>query len=110
MKDFEDVVQVGLGGRDAVEQVLPADMMSSSRLPDASCRGNAQTGATALVHETYLTLAKLDRIQWRSRSHCLGSVHLPIDDALVTAATRPEEPTQAGRGVGTARGVRPPAE
>ncbi len=121
MADASEVTRIleDLRGSDAVEQVLPAvydELKSLARRELSRERPDHTLGATALVHETYLKLAKLDRIQWRSRSHffgaCAGAMrrilvnhaerrgakkrgggakHLPLDDAMATAATRPGE-------------------
>lgn len=109
----------GLRGGEAVEQVLPAvydELKSLARRELSRERPDHTLGATALVHEAYLKLAKLNRIEWRSRAHffgaCAGAMrrilvnhaerrgtqrrgsgatHLPLEDAIVTAAERPGE-------------------
>lgn len=109
----------GLRGREAAEQVLPAvyeQLKAIARRELSRERPDHTLGATALVHETYLKLAKLDRLEWQSRSHffgaCAGAMrrilvnhaerrgtqkrgggaaHVALEDAVVTAATRPAE-------------------
>lgn len=71
---------------------------------------------TALVHEAYLKLVQLDRIDWRGRAHFFGACaqtmrrllvsharkkkadkrgagaeHVPVENAFIAAATRPAE-------------------
>ncbi len=71
---------------------------------------------TALVHEAYLKLARLDRIRWENRAHFFGACaeemrrilvsharkrhagrrggaaeHVPLENACVAAMTRPAE-------------------
>jgi RNA polymerase sigma factor (TIGR02999 family) len=71
---------------------------------------------TALVHEAYLKLVQLERVVWQDRAHFFGAcanemrrilvsharlrgagkrgagaLHLPLDNALVAAQTRPGE-------------------
>jgi len=121
MEERSEVTRMleSLKGGEAVERVLPAvydDLKALARRELSRERPGHTLGATALVHETYMKLAKLDRIRWRSRAHffgaCAGAMrrilvnhaerratkkrgggisHLPLEDAVATAATRPGE-------------------
>jgi RNA polymerase sigma factor (TIGR02999 family) len=58
-----------------MEEILPVvydelRKMAARRLRDE--RTSHTLSATALVHETWLELAKLNRIQWQNRAHYLG--------------------------------------
>jgi RNA polymerase sigma-70 factor, ECF subfamily len=79
-------------------------------------RSDHTLNATALVHEAYLKLVQLDRITWEGRAHFYGAAaqamrrilisyarmkkaekrgsgadHVPIDDVVVAARSRPAE-------------------
>ena len=58
-----------------MEEILPVvydelRRMAARRLRDE--RTSHTLSATALVHETWLELTKLNRIQWQNRAHYLG--------------------------------------
>ena len=58
-----------------MEEILPVvydelRKMAARRLRDE--RTSHTLSATALVHETWLELTKLNRIQWQNRAHYLG--------------------------------------
>lgn len=68
----EWLVAWGAGDREAAEQVLPRVYGELRRIALVRLRGEREghtLNPTALVHEAYLRLAELERIQWRSRAH-----------------------------------------
>jgi RNA polymerase sigma factor (TIGR02999 family) len=60
------------GHRDALDRLLPRVYDELRRVARAQLRGE-RTGhtlnTTALVHETYLRLVKIDQVQWKDRAH-----------------------------------------
>jgi RNA polymerase sigma factor (TIGR02999 family) len=60
------------GRSDALERLLPIVYDTLRDIAGAKLRGEREghvLDATALVHETYLRLIKLERIDWRDRVH-----------------------------------------
>jgi RNA polymerase sigma factor (TIGR02999 family) len=58
-----------------MEQILPLVYDELRRMAARKLRGERMghtLSATALVHEAWLELSKLDRIQWQNRSHYLA--------------------------------------
>lgn len=107
------------GDQDALERVLPAvydQLRGIARRELRRERTGHTLTPTALVHEAYLKLVKLDRVTWRSRAHFFGACaremrrilisyarkrkadkrgggadHVPLENAFVAAQTRPAE-------------------
>ena len=109
----------GTAGTAALDGLFPAIYDELRRVAHRHLRGERTghtLGTTALVHEAYLELAKLDRIRWSGRAGVLaaasqamrrilidyamarraqkrggGAVVVPLDDAVAMAAERGEE-------------------
>jgi RNA polymerase sigma factor (TIGR02999 family) len=63
--------QVGPGGRDALDRVLPVVYAELQRLARRQLRGERADHTlqtTDLVHEAYVKLGGLDRIEWKNRA------------------------------------------
>lgn len=111
------LVALSDGDRSALDRLLPmvyADLRGMAERELRRERPGHTLTPTALVHEAYLKLVQLDRINWRGRAHFFGacaqamrrilisyarikttdkrgagSEHVPIDDVMVAAQTRP---------------------
>jgi RNA polymerase sigma factor (TIGR02999 family) len=75
MSDSGDVTrmlrQLGHGGRDALDHVLPMVYAELQRLAQRQLRGERgdhTLQTTDLVHEAYVKLGGLDRIEWKNRA------------------------------------------
>jgi len=107
------------GDPDALERLLPIVYDQLRRIADGALRQERPDhtlSATALVHETYLKLAQLDRISWEGRAHFFGAAasamrrilisyartrkrgkrgggaaHVAVEDVVVAARERPED-------------------
>ena len=110
--------QFSAGDRDALDRLLPAVYDQLRRMAERELRGERvghTLSPTALVHEAYLKLVRLDRITWQGRAHFFGAcaqamrrilisharhknagkrgsgaAHASIDDVVVAASERPE--------------------
>jgi RNA polymerase sigma factor (TIGR02999 family) len=64
--------EMSQGRRDALDHLLPLVYDELRRIAHGQLRGE-RTGhtlnTTALVHETYLKLVKIDQVQWQDRVH-----------------------------------------
>ena len=64
--------ELSQGSSDALDRLLPLVYDHLQRIAHSQLQGE-RTGhtlnTTALVHETYLKLVKLDQVQWQDRSH-----------------------------------------
>ncbi len=106
-------------GRGALDAVYPAVYEELRRVAHRHLRGEATghtLGTTALVHEAYLELARLEHVRWAGRPYVLtaasqamrrilvdhavarraqkrggGAVAVSLDDATAMAATRGDE-------------------
>ena len=106
-------------GRPALDAVYPAVYEELRRVAHRHLRGEGTghtLGTTALVHEAYLELARLNHVRWHGRAYVLaaasqamrrilidhavarraqkrggGAVAEPLDDAVAMAATRGDE-------------------
>lgn len=113
------LVAMSEGDRSALDQLLPmvyGDLRAIAKRELRRERLDHTLTPTALVHEAYLKLVQLDRIDWRGRAHFFGacaqamrrilisyarmkkagkrgagSAHVPIDDVIVAARTRPSD-------------------
>jgi RNA polymerase sigma factor (TIGR02999 family) len=107
------------GGRDGLDAVYPAVYDELRRVAHRHLRGEGPghtLGTTALVHEAYLELARLEHVRWAGRAYVFaaasqamrrilvdhavarraqkrggGAVAAPLDDALAMAAARGDE-------------------
>lgn len=123
MTEREDVTQaladlVG-GDPDAIDRLLPIvyeELRELARRELRRERADHTLQATAMVHEAYLRLIQLDRVNWEGRSHFFGAAamamrrilisyarsrnaqkrgggapHASLDDVIVAARERPAE-------------------
>ncbi len=107
------------GDKSALDRLFPQVYDHLRRVAERELRRERPDhtlSPTALVHEAYMKLAQLDRINWQGRAHFFGSSakamrrilisyarmkkadkrgagaeHVPIENALVTAQTRPAD-------------------
>jgi RNA polymerase sigma-70 factor (ECF subfamily) len=103
----------------ALDRLLPAIYEELRRIAKRELRAERPDHTltpTALVHEAYLKLAKLERVSWESRAHFFGACalemrriliswarkrhadrrgsgaeHIPLDNAVIAAQTRPAD-------------------
>ena len=69
------LVQWSQGNQAALEQLTPLVYGELHRLAKGYLRGERSDHtlqATALVHEAYLQMRKLDKVEWKSRAHFIG--------------------------------------
>ncbi len=112
-------VDAGTGSAARLDDVFPAIYEELRRVAHRQLRGERTEhtlGTTALVHEAYLELLKLDRIRWHGRAYVLaaasqamrrvlidyavsrraqkrggGMATVPLDDAFAMAVSRGDE-------------------
>lgn len=112
-------VDAGTGSAAELDDVFPAIYEELRRVAHRQLRGERTghtLGTTALVHEAYLELLKLDRIRWHGRAYVLaaasqamrrvlidyavsrraqkrggGMATVPLDDAFAMAVSRGDE-------------------
>lgn len=76
MPDRDDITQLlvahAQGHRDALDELLPLIYDELRRIAHGRLRGERADhtlNTTALVHEAYLKLVRIDRIDWQNRAH-----------------------------------------
>jgi RNA polymerase sigma factor (TIGR02999 family) len=87
----ELLLSLGNGNRAAMDQLLPLvydELRAIARRRLKAERIGHTLTTTALVHEAYLKLIKLDRMQWQSRAHFLAIAAHAMRNILVTYALR----------------------
>jgi RNA polymerase sigma factor (TIGR02999 family) len=80
----------GHGGREGLDRLFPLLYDELYRLAAAqldSERPDHTLGATALIHEAYLKLSGLDRIEWKNRSQFMAVAAQAMRRVLVNHAT-----------------------
>lgn len=122
MSDTRDITQALAdltgGDREALDRLLPVvydHLRAIAQRELRRERPDHTLNATALVHEAYLRLVQLDRIDWEGRAHFFGAAaramrrilisyarmkkadkrgsgaaHLNLDDVVVVARERPD--------------------
>lgn len=113
------LVDLSDGDRSALDKLLPMVYGRLRQMAERELRRERPEHTltpTALVHEAYLKLAQLDRIDWRGRAHFFGasaramrrilisyarmkkadkrgagSTHVPFDSVVVAARERPAD-------------------
>ena len=113
------LVALSDGDTGAMERLLPLVYDQLRQLADRQLRGERAghtLSPTALVHEAYLKMVQLDRVNWQGRAHFFGacahamrrilisyarmknaekrgagSPHVPIDNVVVAARERPAD-------------------
>jgi RNA polymerase sigma factor (TIGR02999 family) len=79
------------GDESALEQLTPLVYAELHRLAAGYLRrerGDHTLQATALVHEAYLQIRRLDRIEWKNRAHFIGMAARTMRRILVDHARR----------------------
>ncbi len=113
------LVDLSEGDRGALDRLLPMVYDQLRKLAQRELRHERvdhTLSPTALVHEAYLKLVQLDRVNWQGRAHFFGacaqsmrrilvsyarmkkaekrgggSEHVPLDNVVVAANTRPSD-------------------
>jgi RNA polymerase sigma factor (TIGR02999 family) len=79
------------GGRAALERILPILYEELRRIARAQLRREAEGHTlvtTALVHEAYLRLVDVERVEWRDRVHFLSMASRAMRRVLIDHARR----------------------
>ncbi len=79
------------GDREALVELLPMiydELRAIARRQMRGERSDHTLNTTALVHEAYLRLERLDRIEWRNRVHFLAVAAQCMRNILVSYAVR----------------------
>jgi len=90
------------GERDALDRLLPIlyqELRAIARGRLGGERAGHTLGPTALVHEAYLKLIGLNRIDWRNRSHFLAMASIVMRRILVDYAVRRKARKRGGDAV-----------
>jgi RNA polymerase sigma factor (TIGR02999 family) len=113
------LIELGQGDRAALDRLLPLVYDELRRLAEGQLRRERvghTLSPTALVHEAYLKLVQLDRIDWKGRAHFFGACahsmrrilisyarmkkankrgagkeHVPIENVVLAAQEQPAE-------------------
>jgi RNA polymerase sigma factor (TIGR02999 family) len=91
------------GDRDALRDVFPAVYDDLRRMARRRLRGERPghtLSTTGLVHEAYLKITRLDRIQWQGRTHFLAMTAQAMRNILVDYALRRKAAKRGGNGEG----------
>ena len=93
--DSSDVTQLlldlGAGDPEAMDRLLPIVYDELHRLAHRQRRGERPDhtlNTTALVHEAYLKLVRLDRLQWQNRAQFFALAAQAMRRVLITYAER----------------------
>ncbi len=87
------------GDHDALRQVFPAvyhDLRRMARRKLRSERPGHTLSTTGLVHEAYLKITRLDRVQWQGRAHFLAMAAQAMRNILVDYALRRKAAKRGG--------------
>jgi RNA polymerase sigma-70 factor, ECF subfamily len=85
------LAQASRGDRDAVDRLVPILYDELRRMAHRRMRGERvghTLDTTALVHEAYLELAGLDRMEWRDRAHFLAVAARAMRRVLIDYAVQ----------------------
>ena len=85
------LAQASRGDRDAVDRLVPILYDELRRIAHRRMRRERvghTLGTTALVHEAYLELAGLDRMEWRDRAHFLAVAARAMRRVLIDYAVQ----------------------
>ena len=113
------LVDLSAGDKEALDRLLPMVYDHMRGIANRELRQEREDhtlSPTALVHEAYMKLAQLDRINWQGRAHFFGACaksmrrilisyarmkkadkrgagaeHVPIENAMMAARTRPSD-------------------
>ena len=99
-KPITQRLQAAKGGkRQALDEVLPLvydELRALARAKLRYERSSHTFNTTALVHEAYIKLARLDRIEWQSKGHILALAAQAMRQVLVNYARRRGQKKRAG--------------
>jgi RNA polymerase sigma factor (TIGR02999 family) len=87
------------GGRAALERILPILYEELRRIARAQLRREAEGHTlvtTALVHEAYLRLVDVERVEWRDRVHFLSMAARAMRRVLIDHARRHQAVRRGG--------------
>jgi RNA polymerase sigma factor (TIGR02999 family) len=87
------------GNRDALDELVPLvydELRAIARRKLRSERSGHTLDTSALVHEAYLKLVHLDRMQWQSRAHFLAVAAQAMRNILVNHALRRKRVKRGG--------------
>lgn len=79
------------GGREVLDELFPIVYGELERVAHRQLRGertDLTLNTTALVHETYLKLVGLDRIEWQNRAHFFAVAARAMRRVLIDHAVR----------------------
>lgn len=99
-RDVTEVLQrISGGDPGAVDRLLPLvydELRALARRELRRERSDHTLQPTALVHEAYLELARLDRLEWRDRAHFFGAAAGTMRRVLVSHARRKRAEKRGG--------------
>ena len=85
----ELLLALSQGNRDALQELVPLiydELRAIARRQLRHERADHTLDTTALVHEAYFRLIRLDRVQWQSRAHFLAIAAQAMRNILVSHA------------------------
>ena len=85
----ELLLSLSNGNREAMNELVPLvyeELRAIARKRLSQERPDHTLNTTALVHEAYLKLIQLDRVQWQSRAHFLAIAAQAMRNILVSHA------------------------
>lgn len=113
------LTELTAGNRAVLDELMPLVYEELRRLAHRSLQGERPghtLNTTALVHEAYLKLARVERLTWKDRAHFFavcaqamrrvlvnyaimrkagkrggGAPHVPIEDVVAAAQSRPDD-------------------
>lgn len=104
MRQQEDITQLleahAQGDREALDALLPRIYDELRRIARYRLRGERAghtLNTTALVHEAYLKLVRLDRMDWQNRAHFFAIASRAMRNILIDYATRRNAQKRGGR-------------
>ena len=95
----EVLQRISGGDPGAVDRLLPLvydELRALARRELRRERSDHTLQPTALVHEAYLKLARLDRLEWRDRAHFFGAAAGTMRRVLVSHARRKRAEKRGG--------------
>jgi len=95
----EVLQRISGGDPGAVDRLLPLvydELRAVARRELRRERSDHTLQPTALVHEAYLKLARLDRLEWRDRAHFFGAAAGTMRRVLVSHARRKRAEKRGG--------------
>ena len=87
------------GQREVLDELVPLvydELRAIARRKLRSERDGHTLNTTALVHEAYLKLVQLDRVEWQSRAHFLAIAATAMRNILVDHARRRKRAKRGG--------------